>query len=385
MIQYLSVNKLHLSNLSKADDTHLMVSLLNRIEGNKRPALPIPIDCGDAGTVMRFLAALLSATPGKWLITGSDRMKGRPIGILVESLRQMGAAIEYQGKAGFPPLLIEGKELRGKELEMDGSVSSQFISALLLIAPQIKDGLCIKLKNKISSLPYIEMTLKLLNRFGIETNFIDNTITIGQQHYKPGELTIEPDWTSASYWYEMAALATRANLVLKGLQKESLQGDSILPTIFNHFGVKTEFLGDGIRLTKSGQIASAFSFDFNDYPDLAQTVIVTCVALGIPGKFTGLESLRIKETDRLTALQDELGRLGFKIDIDGNSELKTQMSEPLSLNPEPIKTYGDHRMAMAFAPLALIYGSIRLENPSVVKKSYPEFWEDLTKTGFIVE
>ena len=298
IINYLSGKKLRLNNLSQADDTQLMIVLLKIIEENKGSYLPTTIDCRDAGTTLRFITALLALTPGKWLITGSDRMKDRPIGILVESLKKLGANIEYQGKDGFPPLLIKGKKLKGRELEIDGSVSSQFISALLLIAPSVPGGLCLKLKGKISSLPYIEMTLNLLNQFGISTAFIDNTITIEQQDYKSGELTIEADWTSASYWYEMVALASEANLFLKGLNKESLQGDAILPEIFNHFGVQTEFLGDGIKLTKTKKIVSDFTFDFTDYPDLAQTVIVTCAGLNIPGKFTGLESLRIKETDR---------------------------------------------------------------------------------------
>jgi len=384
IIHYLSGKKLRLHNLSQADDTQLMIVLLKIIEENKGCCQPTTIDCQDAGTTLRFITALLTITPGKWLITGSDRMKERPIGILVESLKKLGANIEYQGKNGFPPLLIEGKKLNGRELEIDGSVSSQFISSLLLIAPSLSGGLCLKLKRKISSLPYIEMTLKLLNQFGISTTFFDNTIKVGQQDYKPGELTIEPDWSSASYWYEMAALASEANIFLKGLKKESLQGDAILPEIFNHFGVKTEFLADGIMLTKTGRIVNEFSFDFTHYPDLAQAVIVTCAGLNIPGKFTGLDSLRFKETDRLTALQNELNKLGFNIVLAGNSELRIQNSEPKTLNPELIKTYDDHRMAMAFAPLALALGFIQIENPEVVSKSYPGFWEDLKKAGLIL-
>ncbi len=391
IIHYLSGKKLRLHNLSQADDTQLMIVLLKIIEENKGAYQPTTIDCQDAGTTLRFITALLAITPGKWLITGSDRMKERPIGILAESLKKLGANIEYQGKNGFPPLLIEGKKLNGRELEIDGSVSSQFISSLLLIAPSLSGGLCLKLKHKISSLPYIEMTLKLLNQFGISTTFNVNTITVGQQDYKPGELTIETDWTSASYWYEMAVLASDVNLFLKGLKKESLQGDAILSEIFNHFGVKTEFLADGIRLAKSGKVVSEFTFDFTHCPDLAQAVIITCAGLNIPGKFTGLESLRIKETDRLIALQNELHKLGFKIDIKGISELRTRNlprwqagSKPGTQNTEPVKTYGDHRMAMAFAPLALVLGFIQIENPEVVSKSYPGFWEDLKKAGLIL-
>jgi 3-phosphoshikimate 1-carboxyvinyltransferase len=381
IIQYLSGNKLKLHNLSDADDTQLMIHLLNKIDKGKGSSIPISIDCGNAGTTFRFLTALLAITPGKWQIAGSDRMKERPVGILVESLKKLDANIEYQGKIGYPPLLIQGLELRGGKIEIDGSVSSQFISALLLIGPSISHRIVIKIKGKISSLPYIEMTLKLLNKFGISTTFDENVITVGQQDYSPGELIIESDWTSASYWYEMAAFASEVNLLLIGLQKESLQGDGILPEIFNHFGVETEFLAEGIKLTKSSKIVSEFKFDFTPCPDLAQAVIVTCAGLKIPGKFTGLESLRIKETERITALQSELNKLGYKIDMAGNSELKIRISESKTQNPEPVKTYGDHRMAMAFAPLALILGSVQIENPEVVSKSYPGFWEDLKETG----
>ncbi len=302
IINYLSGDKLQLNNLSPADDTQLMVTLLSRIEKQKGSEIPITIDCQNAGTVARFLTALLAITPGKWLITGSGRMKERPVGILVDCLNSMGGSIEYKGEDAFLPLLIEGKPLKGEEIEIDGSVSSQFISALLLISPEIQGGLSVKFKNKVNSLPYIEMTLKLLNRFGIKSSFGDKTIRINPQEFKPGALIIEPDWTSASYWYEIAAFADKTDIVLKGLQKESLQGDAILSAIFKQFGVRTEYLTDGIRLTKSGEIVSAFSIDFTHCPDLAQAVIVTCAGLNIPGKFTGLESLRIKETDRIKAL-----------------------------------------------------------------------------------
>jgi 3-phosphoshikimate 1-carboxyvinyltransferase len=389
IIQYLSGNKLRLYNLSRADDTQLMISLLKRIEEYKGSNVPIHINCDNAGTVTRFLTALLAITPGKWIITGSDRMKERPIGILAESLKKLGAKIDYPENKGFLPLRIEGTNVTGGELEIDSSISSQFISALLLIAPILRNGLYLRLNNKISSFPYVEMTLKLLNRFGIETSFTDNTIKVGQQEYRPGELTIEPDWTSACYWYELAALAPEVNLILPGLQKESLQGDSILPVLFTQFGVKTEFLPHGIRLTKAAKITSDFSFDFSNHPDLAQAVIVTCAGLNTPGNFTGLESLRIKETDRLSALQTELNKLGFHAEIIQNSGFRIsrvpfQKKDPelQTSNFELIKTYGDHRMAMAFAPIAYVLGSIQIENPAVVSKSYPGYWQDLKRVGF---
>jgi 3-phosphoshikimate 1-carboxyvinyltransferase len=381
IINHLCGKRIKINNLSNADDTALMVHLLTKIEECKGSIEPVLIDCYNAGTVARFLTALLAITPRKWIITGSDRMKERPIGILAESLIKLGANIQYQEINGFLPLLIEGTTLEGRVLEINGNVSSQFITALLLIAPTILNGLNLRINGKISSFPYIEMTIKLLNSFGIATSLADNTIRIGQQDYSRGEFNVEPDWTSASYWYEMAALASEVNLSLIGLSKASLQGDSILPFIFNHFGVNTEFLSDGIRLFKSGNTASEFTFDFTNYPDLAQAVIVTCAGLNIQGRFTGLESLRLKETDRLTALQNELIKLGFKIDIVGKSELKIQNSEFRTRNLEPIQTYGDHRMAMALAPLVYRLGSVQIENPSVVSKSYPEFWNDLKMAG----
>jgi 3-phosphoshikimate 1-carboxyvinyltransferase len=381
IINHLCSKRIIIKNLSNADDTTLMIHLLEKIEECEGSIEPVLIDCNNAGTVTRFLTALLATTPGKWIIIGSDRMKERPIGILAECLIKLGADIQYQKINGFLPLLIEGTTLEGRVLEINGKVSSQFITALLLIAPTIQNGLNLRINGKISSFPYIEMTLKLLNRFGIETSFAENTIRIGKQDYSPGEFNVEQDWTSASYWYEMAAFASEVNLSITGLSKASLQGDSVLPDIFDHFGVKTKFLPKGIQLTKSGNTVSEFTFDFTNYPDLAQAVIVTCAGLNIQGRFTGLESLRLKETDRLTALQNELIKLGFKIDLVGKSELRIQNSGLRTRNPEPIQTYGDHRMAMAFAPLVYRLGSVQIENPSVVSKSYPEFWNDFKMAG----
>jgi len=280
-------------------------------------------------------------------------------------------------------LLIEGKPFPGGNIETDSSISSQFITALLLIAPALPGGLNLKLVNNISSVPYIEMTLKLLNICGIKSNFSNNTITISQQEFVKSELTIEPDWTSASYWYEMAAFADEVDLVLKGLKKDSLQGDSILPEIYCHFGVCTEFMPDGIKLAKKGKVDPAFAFDFTDYPDLALSVIVTCAGLNVPGEFTGLESLRIKESDRLSVLQSELNKIGIKTQLSRRLKLKIQNSKFKSTNAITVKTYNDHRMAMAFAPLALLFDSIQILNPEVVSKSYPGFWEDLKNTGFL--
>lgn len=385
IIQYMSGNKLLIDNLSSAYDTQLMISLLKRIESKKGSDSPIQIDCNNAGTVMRFLTALLCLTPGKWMINGSERMKERPVGILVENLKALGANIHYQEKEGFPPLQIEGKKLKSAELEIDGSISSQFISALLQIAPMITGGLTIKLTGKISSGPYIEMTLKLLDLFGCRTSSDENTITIEEHNFKAGHLEIETDWSSASFWYEMAAFAKEVNLILVGLQKDSIQGDSILPEIFSNFGVHTEFIPNGIKLTKSNHKVTEFNFDFTNFPDLAQPVIATCAGMKIKGNFTGLESLRIKETDRIFALQSELTKFGYNIRLNNESERITLHSGLQTLKPETVKTYGDHRMAMAFAPFSLLMDSLQIENPEVISKSYPGFWDDLITKGFSIQ
>ena len=386
IIKALIKDDFSIQNLSEADDTVLMENLHNKIKTCNSSTKKIQLDCKNAGTVFRFLTAYLSITPGKWFLTGTERIKQRPIKILVDSLKQIGAKIDYVKKEGYPPLLIEGSELTGGELEIDGSISSQFITALLLIAAVLPKGLKLVIKNKISSLPYIEMTIRLLELFGVESNFRNNTITIRNQSYTKTKIIIELDWTAASYWYEMAAFATEVDITLIGLKKDSLQGDSILPDIYENFGVKTEFAKEGIRLTKGKKVTEQFEFDFTHYPDIAQSVIVTCAGLNIQGKFTGLESLKIKETDRLYAVHNELQKLGFETEVFEDSEFRTTPiafgEEPGTKNQEPkiINTYGDHRMAMAFAPLALIFDTIRIENPIVVSKSYPGFWKDLDLT-----
>ncbi len=388
IIKHLSHNQQQLNNLSKSDDTQLMIQLLDIISNKQSLVQPTELNCQNAGTVIRFLTAILAITTKNWILTGTDRMKERPIGILVETLSQLGAEINYLEKKGFPPLEIKGKVLKGGPIKIDGSVSSQFISALLLIAPKIENGLRLTLTNKISSRPYVEMTLNLLKHFGINYTFEGNEIFIQQQDYKAGEIKIETDWSAAAYWYEMVAFTKEVDVILKGLHKESLQGDSVLAEIYKNFGVKTEFLSEGIKLTKSTRLVKQFDFDFTNYPDLAQPVIVTCAALGINGTFTGLESLRIKETDRLNALQAELKKLGFKTELVRGSEFRVRSFMPGKIKNQKSKivnTFDDHRMAMAFAPLAMIFDILQIENPQVVSKSYPEFWESLQKFGFLIK
>ncbi len=403
IIQGLSGLTIPFKNLSQADDTLLLRELLNKIDENKESEKEVQIDCKNAGTVFRFLTAVLSITNGKWILTGDQRMKERPIGILVEALKKLGAEIQYLENENFPPLKITGTNIKGGSIKVDAGISSQYISALLMIAPVLQNGLEIILENKISSLPYINMTLGLLKELGINYEFVNNKVTIQKQVFKSKEIIIESDWSSAAFWYELAALSDNAELVLEGLQKESLQGDSVLPEIYRYLGVDTSFDETGIRITKSGTPVKSFEYDFWPCPDLAQPVIATCSGLGIEGKFIGLESLQIKETDRLKALESELQKLGFNISVTSSSgqtppflhlaplippsrgdnfELRTSNSKPETWNPKHINTYSDHRMAMAFAPLALVFGSIQIKDPEVVSKSYPGFWEDMKLIGF---
>lgn len=387
IIQYLAKKPFLIESLSQANDTHILSRLLKIIKQNLNSTKALTIDCEDAGTAYRFLTALLAISPGNWYLTGSKRMQERPIGILVDGLNSVGADIKYLKKKGYPPLQINGSTLTGRKIKIDGSVSSQFITALLLISPDLKNGLEIEILNKLSSAPYVNMTLKLLSHFGIGFHHNKNCIQITHQHYQPKNLSIEPDWTSASYWYEIVAFAEEADITMRGLKKQSIQGDSEAINIYQSLGVKTEFLDTGIKLTKTASKTSYFKYDFTNCPDLAQSVIVTCAGLGIPGVFTGIESLRIKETDRLEALSSQLKKIGIKCEIVSNSRFQIYSSgDPLSKTksqkPKIINTFNDHRMALAFAPLALISGIIQIENPAVVSKSYPEYWHELGMLGF---
>lgn len=364
-------------NLSDCDDTRVMVNAFNSNTNT--------FDIGAAGTAMRFLTAFLSKIGGVWYITGSERMKNRPIGILVEALRQCGAHIEYTEKEGYPPLKITGKALTGGELTLEGGISSQFISALLMIAPTMQKGLTLHLTGKIISVPYIRMTLAMLKRFGIESHWENNTIKIAPQNFIESDYIVESDWSAASYWYEIVALMSQAKVDLIGLQDVSLQGDAQIAKFFHHLGVNTLFSEKAAHLNKVPSTTNRMDLDLTNQPDLAQTLVVTCALKGIPFRFSGLQSLKIKETDRIEALKNELRKLGYLIcDSDGsilewNGEKCTAEQEPL------IETYEDHRMAMAFAPAAITFGSILIHHPEVVSKSYPHFWNDLEKMGFQIE
>jgi 3-phosphoshikimate 1-carboxyvinyltransferase len=372
-------------NPSLAKDTKLLAYVISHDRRLRDPDSKEQVyDIGHAGTAMRFLTALFASTPGTRTLTGSARMKQRPVGVLVDALRGLGATIEYLENEGFPPLMITGKKLSGGSLEVDGSISSQYITALLLIAPTLAGGLKLKLKGSVTSVPYIRMTLALMERCGITYSWEKEMISIPEQKYKPEDpCRIEGDWSSASYYYSMAALAGNADITLKWLEKDSLQGDSIVAALYRAFGVRTEFTDMGVRLTKGGEITKDFAYDFTNCPDIAQTVAVTAAALGIPARLTGLHTLKIKETDRITALQTELKKFGVITSATDDS-LTIAPCAQLKFPDEPVSTYNDHRMAMAFVPLALL-NAISIEDMSVVDKSYPAFWDDLHSLDFEID
>ncbi|MCL1937123.1 MAG: 3-phosphoshikimate 1-carboxyvinyltransferase [Candidatus Azobacteroides sp.] len=371
--------------LSDSDDTQVLYKALQGLETKM-------IDIGAAGTSMRFLTAYLSLQEGEWMLTGSPRMKNRPIGILTDALRQLGAEIQYVEKEGFPPLFIRGKKMKGGSVSLNGSVSSQFISALMMIAPALEQGLNLHLEGNIVSLPYIEMTVRLMERYGIKVNWEGQIIQISPQSYTPAVFRIEGDWSAASYWYEIQTLAAEnAAIELQGLEKNSIQGDAACVSLFETMGIQTFFTDSGVQLEKN-QVnfrektvsSSEMVYDFTNEPDLAQTFVVVCCLSDRHFRFTGLQSLRIKETDRISALQNEMRKLGYLIREESGSilEWKGERCEP-ELDPV-ISTYDDHRMAMAFAPVCLKTKKIRIKDPEVVAKSYPNYWNDLSKAGFII-
>ncbi len=370
---------IYIENLSKSDDTSVLQKGLKLTKEI--------VDIHHAGTAMRFLTSYFAAKEGAEIIlTGSQRMQERPIGILVDALRSLGADIKYLKRDGFPPLKIKGKSLQKNEVKIKANVSSQYISALMLVAPMLPNGLEISLEGKPTSVPYIEMTLSLLRSIGVKGNFNKNRIIIPSVN-NVGEtaLTVESDWSSASYFYSLVALSESFGITLGSFSKESLQGDSALVGIYESLGVSTIFNSseNTISLTKKDtELSDSLLLDLSDTPDLAQTIAVTCFGLGVGCKLTGLHTLKIKETDRLLALKTELEKLGATIQVDNNS-LNLEKANQIFEN-KTIETYQDHRMAMAFAPLA-VKTNIIIENTEVVSKSYPLFWEDLQKTGIKCE
>lgn len=378
ILNALSYSPYEIQNLSDCDDTDVMVKALNSNDSH--------FDVKAAGTAMRFLTAFLSKVVGEWTITGTERMKNRPIRILVDALNAVGAKIEYLEKEGFPPLRIMGSALQGGEISLDGGVSSQYISALLMIAPLMEKGLTLHLQGKVISKPYIHLTLQLMKQYGVESEWVGSTIKVAPQSYRPLPYTVESDWSAASYWYEMMALSQQAEIELKGLFKESLQGDAAGAKLFAQLGVATDYKAGGVVLRKNGNVCQKLIYDFVNEPDLAQTFVTTCAFMDIPFRFTGLQSLKIKETDRIEALKCELRKLGYVL-TDTNGSILEWNGERCEPEPHPvITTYEDHRMAMAFAPASLVRKEgIGIAHPEVVSKSYPHFWENLESAGFVVE
>ena len=370
-------------NLSDCDDTDVMIRALRD--------MPYEIDIKAAGTAMRFMTAYLAATPGEHVITGTERMRHRPIAILVDALRSLGAHIEYVDEEGYPPLRIEGRRLYGRQLDIPGNVSSQYISALLMIAPTLTSDLELRLTGEIFSRPYIDLTLWMMKEYGAVAEWKDiDTILVKAQPYVSRPYYIENDWSAASYWYEMMAVSGGEfdEVVLEGLNDGSKQGDSMSRYIFSLLGVKTTFEPSSlpgmqrVRLRNKGHCVPRLEYDFVNAPDLAQTFVVTCLALNVPFVFSGLKTLKIKETDRIEALKTEARKLGYVLHDVDNSQLIWDGERCEPQQNVAIDTYEDHRMALAFAPLAFVMPEIRINAPHVVTKSYPHYWTDLRSAGF---
>ena len=384
VINALAGNKEMPENLSICDDTDVMVAALRD--------MPYEIDIKAAGTAMRFTTALLAVTDGDHVITGTERMKHRPIEVLVNALRHLGADIQYAGEVGFPPLRIRGHQLQGGRLEISGDVSSQYISALLMIGPVMKKGLILHLTGNIISRPYIELTICTMKEFGADVDWMDeSTIMVKPQTYSKHSFFVENDWSASSYWYEIAALLGEKNeghIKLTNLMEGSRQGDSAIKFMFSVLGIKTSFASSErqkpttVSLNAQRCTLPTFNFDFINQPDLAQTLVVCSCLKDIPFHFRGLQTLRIKETDRIAALKTEMRKLGYVLDDSIEGELRWDGTRCEPDESPAIDTYEDHRMAMAFAPACIKFPGLRINNPEVVSKSYPNFWDDLRKAGF---
>ncbi|WP_423147063.1 3-phosphoshikimate 1-carboxyvinyltransferase [Rubrolithibacter danxiaensis] len=388
ILNALSKGIVQVENVSSADDTVTLDTILKDLRNSgsqtKNPATQI-VDIGPAGTAMRFLTAFLSVTGQEVIITGTERMKQRPIGLLVDALRDLGAEITYTEKDGFPPLKFSKNfSQKKRQVQLKGNVSSQYITALLLVAPTLPLGLELEIIGELTSKPYVEMTLAMLTETGIGYSWKGSVIDIPQQPFKTSTLTVEPDWSAASYWYSIAALSDTAEIDLPFLKQNSLQGDSAIARIMESFGIRSEFYDKGVKISKHPKEITETFFDFKDCPDLAQTVVVCCAALGHNASFTGLETLKIKETDRVKALQNELAKIGVRF-TENNQTYHLDCSGLHFPDTVTIATYEDHRMAMAFAPLALKISKVIIEDPKVVGKSYPAFWNHLESVGFVIK
>lgn len=375
IINALSGAENQIENVSKCDDTDAMLAALTNLDNN--------INIGAAGTAMRFLTGYFAMQNGKTtILDGSERMRHRPVKILADALRRCGAEIEYLGEEGFPPLKISGKNLEYPSvLEIPGNISSQYISSLLMIAPMMKNGLTISLTGTMMSVPYIDMTLAIMRRFGITGTRKENIISIPHGKYTPARFAVENDWSGASYWYEIAALLPESQITLTGLNKESVQGDSAVSRYFEQLGVATEYREGNVILRGGNPKTDFLDISLIEQPDLAQTVVVTAAMLNIPFKISGLATLKIKETDRIEALRSQLAKFGYNIEVDSDFALCWNGNAGGVKKNISIDTFEDHRMAMAFAPTAIKFPNIVINNIEVVSKSYPDFWEHLKSCG----
>lgn len=377
IINALSGSELPVENLSDCDDTNSMLKVLQSSDHC--------FDIGHAGTAMRFLTAFLARTAGKWEITGSERMKQRPVGVLVDALNRLGAHIEYKEKNGYPPLVISGSHLTGGRIEIPASVSSQYISALMMIAPYMERGLEMVLTGKMVSGTYIGMTLRLMQEFGARICRDGVIIRIAPQPYVPVAYRVEADWSAASYFYELMAVAEKGNLYLPGLSSESMQGDARQTDVWKKLGVETVFDDEGVCLIKNSPEVDRLEYDFIEMPDLVPSFAVACCLSGIPFIFRGVETLRIKETDRIQALIKELAKLGYCLEAEGDNCLLWTGSKRATGAFPQIATYQDHRMAMAFAPAAFKFPGLIIQDKEVVTKSFPAFWDEMGRLSVALE
>lgn len=383
IIQALSKGIVGVENLSEAADTVIMHQALTMASESTATDESITVDIGPAGTAMRFLTSYLNLVGGNFVLTGTERMQQRPIGILVDALKTLGAEIQYGKNDGFPPLKIKGGlQQRQTEVRIQGDVSSQYLSSLLLIAASLPQGLTLVIEGELTSRPYVTMTLDMLAEAGVSHTWTDNRIEIASQAFKPTTIYVEPDWSAASYWYAIVALSDKGKVVLPGLKAHSLQGDIAIVDIMSHFGVASSFQADGLHIAKVNKGTDEVLFDFKACPDLAQTIVALAAATRRNISITGVETLKIKETDRLAALKNEIEKFGATIETDGETyHIKTDAVH--TPNQVTFDTYEDHRMAMAFAPLALVFDKVSINDPSVVEKSYPDFWNHLQQQGFV--
>lgn len=362
-----------IQNLSESDDTQLLKRLFEHLDDSD------VVDVQDCGTAARFMLTFLACREGRWLLTGTERMKQRPMQDLMVSLRKLGVDIQCLEKEGFFPVRIFGKPLLGGKIAVDVTRSSQFASSLFLAAPTWPDGLELELKGELNSLPYIDMTIAMMRHFGADVERKDRVVLVKPKAYRQVPFVVESDWSAASYWYEIAALSDDCDILLKDLSLQSLQGDVKMAKMAEFLGVQTLEEKDGLRLKKMSNMSAEVAFDFSDTPDLFPAVVATCAGLGIRARFMGIENLSAKESDRVEALRNELSKINVQMDRVSDNELKMQPSDLSKVNCNSVifNSYNDHRIAMALAPLQLKFGRVEIDRPEVVRKSYPGFWDDV--------